>query len=124
MRLGKAESGHVLALRGGRQEGALLFLTAEEHNWCAAETHVRRVGQCRRAASARDLLDRDGGADAVAAGAAVLFGERDAHQAQLTHLAERLGGELSGLIHKACARGDLLLGELAHRLADHALFFR
>src|SRR5262245_46182838 len=82
---------------------------------------MRRIGQRGRTAGARDLLDRYGCADAIGAGAAIRFRKRDAHQAQLAHLAERLGWEFAGLVHMACLRRDLLLGELAHRLADHPL---
>ncbi len=84
---------------------------------------MRRVGQRGRATRAGDFLDRDRRAHIVGARAAILLGKGDTHQAQLTHLAERLGGELARLIDMPGLGSDLFLGELAHRLADHALFF-
>jgi len=76
----------------------------------------------RRATRARYLLDSDRRAQAIRARAAEFFGERDAHQAKLAHLAKDRGGKLAGLIHMAGLWRDLLLGELAHRLANHLLF--
>src|SRR4029079_3886566 len=122
VRLGQAERGDVFALSGWLEKGTLLLLGAEQRDRGAAQAHVRRVSQRGRTTGACDLLDGDRSAQAIGAGAAILLGEWYTHQAKLAHLAEGRGRELAALVHVAGIRRDLLLGELAHCLADHLLF--
>ena len=68
-----------------------------------------REDDARTAVHTGQLLHRDGVAQGVQAGAAVLLGVRNAHPAQLTQLFDSLFGELVVLIHQKCEGLDLLL---------------
>ena len=63
----------------------------------------------RAAVHTGQLLHRDGVAQGVQAGAAVLLGVGNAHPAQLTQFFDSLFGELVVLIHQKCEGLDLLL---------------
>ena len=68
-----------------------------------------REDHARAAVHTSQLLHRDGVAQGVQAGAAVLLGVRNAHPAQLTQFFDSLFGELVVLIHQKCEGLDLLL---------------
>ena len=61
----------------------------------------------------RELLDRDRVGERVAARAAPLLGERDAHQAELGQLRDELVGEAVLAVELLGDGRDSLLGELA-----------
>ncbi len=63
----------------------------------------------------RELLDRERVLEGRAARAADALGEGDAHPSQLTHPAHDLGREGLGAVELLGHRGDLALGEIAHR---------
>ena len=67
------------------------------------------------------LLDGERVGERVGAAAAVLLGERDAHQPQLAHLRHELVGEGLGAVELLGDRRDLVAREVAHRVAEQAL---
>jgi hypothetical protein len=70
------------------------------------------------------FLHRQNALEEAAAAAAVLFGDLDAHQAQLEELADDVLAEDAGFVHFADMRADLLARELAHGGLKELLFFR
>ena len=54
----------------------------------------------------------------VRAGAAVGFGNLDAHDAEVEELVDELAGHLRLLVHVADERPDLSIGELVHAVAE------
>ena len=68
-----------------------------------------REDNARAAVHTGQLLHRDGVAQGVQTGTAVLLGEGNAHPAQLTQLLDSLLGKLIVLIHQKCEGLDLLL---------------
>ena len=87
--LGQPERAEPLARAQPRQPLALLLLGAEQVDRLRAERGVRAQRDRHRGVHARELLDRERVGERVAAAAAVLLGERDAHQVQLAELARR-----------------------------------
>ena len=75
------------------------------------------------AAGLGDLLHGHGVGQIVAAGAAVLLGERDAQQAQLCQLGDGLAGEAFFFVDLLRQRLYLVLGEFAVHLAEHLMLF-
>ncbi len=75
-------------------------------------------GDRDRGVHARELLHRERVGERVAAAAAVLLGEGDAHQAQRAELGDDLIGEGLRAVELLGDRRDLALGELAHGAAD------
>jgi hypothetical protein len=69
----------------------------------------------------RELLDGDRVGERVGPRAAVLLGERDAHQPQLAELGHDLVGEPLLPVELLGHRGDLLLGEVADGAADEVV---
>ena len=69
----------------------------------------------------RELLDRERVRDGVAAGTAVLLGDRQPHQAQLAEVGDDLVRKTRLAVELLCDRRDLLARELAHRVADELL---
>ena len=67
------------------------------------------------------LLDRQSKREAVGAPAAVLFGEGDAHEAELPELGDRLIGEDFGAVELSGDRRNLLASELTHSVAEQTL---
>ena len=122
--LGEAEGPQLLA---GAQVGQillLLLLGAVLKDGGAAQRGVGGYDDGGGAAHLGQLLHAHGVGQHVAAGAAVLLGEVDAHHAQLGHLLHGLHGEALLLVDLLGQRLDLGLGELAVHLADHLLLFR
>ena len=75
------------------------------------------------AAGLGDLFNGHGVGQVVAAGAAVLLGERDAQQAQLCQLGDGLAGEALFFVDLLRQRLYLVLRELAVHLAEHLMLF-
>ena len=73
------------------------------------------------AADLGQLLNAHGIGQHIAAGAAVLLGEVDAHHAQLGHLLDGLHGEALFLVELLGQGLDFGLGKFAVHLADHLL---
>jgi hypothetical protein len=70
-----------------------------------------------------DLEHRQGVADRIHAGAAVLGRHLDAHQAVLTEHADVLQRELAGTVEFGGGGRDALLRDATGDVADHQLFF-
>ena len=109
-----------LAARDARQVRALELLGAEvddrQHRQLRDQEH-----EARRRAHPRQLLGRDRLGDEVRARAAVLDRQTERRQLHRHERVERvpvISGELVGLRRP---RGDLVLAELAHDLAELAL---
>jgi hypothetical protein len=83
---------------------------------------VRRDRDRHRRVDPRQLLDRDRVRECVAPSAAVLLGDRDAHQAELRHLRDELVREAVLAVELLCDRRDLLQREGADRVADQLVF--
>ncbi len=122
--LGQAEGADLLAGQQVRQVLHLLLLGAVLKDGGAAQRGVGGDDNGGGAAHLGQLLHAHGVGQHIAAGAAVLLGEVDAHHAQLAHLLHGLHGEALFLVDFLGQRLDLVLGELAVHLADHLLFFR
>ena len=76
------------------------------------------IGQTHCTAGTADLLHRHHMREIAEPGTAVLLGHGDAQHAQLAHLAPQVHGELVLVVDLGRARGDLGLGEVAHRVAQ------
>ena len=76
------------------------------------------------AADLGQLLNAHGIGQHIAAGAAVLLGEVDAHHTELGHLLHGLHGEALLLVQLLGEGLDLSFREFAVHLADHLLLFR
>src|SRR5690606_6015957 len=84
-----------------------------------AEPDPGRQGDAHRLIDPAELLDGDAQRGEVATGAAVLLGEHDAEQAELTHLLHDVDREVVLDVPAGRVRRDLTLGELSHHLAEH-----
>ncbi len=71
---------------------------------------------------ATELLDESAEAGEVRAGPAVLLREVGAQEPHLAEGSKDLQGELVRLLHGLDVLGQFLLGEAAHRLAEHDVF--
>ena len=106
------------------QPPLLLLLGAEEVDRHRPERRVRRDGDRDGRVDPGQLLDRERVGDGVAAGAAVLLRDRQAHQAELAELGDELVREARLAVELLGHRRDLLPGELAHGVADELLLLR
>ena len=88
-----------------------------------AQAVVRGHRQRDAGIDARQLLDADAVVDRRHAGAAVLLGKLDAHQAERGQLRHQLGGKVLRLVPLAHVRADFGLGELADAAAQQLLLF-
>jgi hypothetical protein len=79
---------------------------------------VRRGGDRDRRVDPRQLLDRDGVGDGVRSAAAVLLGDRHAHQAELGELRDQVVGKTRLAVELLGHWCDALLREVAHGLPD------
>lgn len=73
--------------------------------------------------SAGELLDADDGRGEVHAGAAVLLGDLDAHEALLEELLYNGGVHLLGFVHVSRLGEDDLVGELGHGFGHGGFYF-
>src|SRR5207237_10814140 len=84
-----------------------------------AQVRVRAVGKPDRRGSARDLLHRDNVGEVAHHGAAVVFLDRDAQEAELAELGPQIARKLVRAVDLGGARRDFLPGEVLHRFAQH-----
>ena len=82
---------------------------------------MRRDGDRDGRVDARQLLDRDRVRDRVAARAAVLLRDREAHEAELAELRDELVREATGQVELLGDRLDPLSRERPDRVADQLL---
>ncbi len=66
-----------------------------------------------------EFVDRDHEGDPVHSGSSEILGPGNPEQPQLRHLLDVLPGKLRPLVQLSGDGRDLVLGELAHHLADH-----
>ena len=85
---------------------------------------MRGDGDRDRRVDPRQLLDRDRVRQRVGAAAAVLLGDRHAHQPELGHLGDELVREALLAVELLGDRRDLLDRELPHRVADQLVLGR
>ena len=71
-----------------------------------------------------DGFDSEDGVKKATAGASLLLGNLDAHQAHGKELVDKAGGELLLVVHLADQRRNGLLRKLADRGVEKPLFFR
>ena len=109
--LGEAEGADLLALGQGHQILLLLLLGAVGEDGPGAQGHVGRQDDAGAAVHPGELLHRDGVADDIQSGTAVLLGIGDAHEAHLPQLPDGLIGELVLLVHQEGLGLHLRLGE-------------
>ena len=88
-----------------------------ERGVCGERDRDRRV-------DARELLDRDRVGERVAARAAELLGERDAHQPELGHLRDELVGKPALAVELLGDGRDAIDGERAHGVAEELVLGR
>ena len=119
--LGQPEGCELAAGSEVGQPLALLLLAPEQVDRHRPERGVRRDGDRDGRVDPRQLLDRERIGDRVAAGAAVLLGDRQAHHSELAELRDELVREARLPVELLRHRSDLLACELAHRVAYELL---
>ncbi len=123
LRLGQRVAADLFAAREWREKFFFLLLGPEAMKRIAVQRILHRENDPGRGANARNLFDDDGVGDVVEARAAFGFRQRHCGKAQLRRLAERLAGELPGLVDLARQRFYFAFGEFAHRALQQLLFF-
>ncbi|MNE32408.1 hypothetical protein D3C80_1260190 [compost metagenome] len=121
LRLGEGEGADLLAARQRDEEAALLLVVAEAQDRHAAHRVVHAHDGRAGAVAGGDLLQRQGIGLVAGVAAAQLLRYQHAEEAELAHLADRLGGIAMLAIPLLGERAQALLGELASHLADTQL---
>jgi hypothetical protein len=121
LRLGEPEGAEAPAGAQIGQVALLLLLGAEQVDRLRAERRVRAHRDRHGRVDPRELLDGDRVGQRVAARAAVLLGERDAHEPELAELRDDLVREALLAIELLGHRRDLVAGEVADGLLDEAV---
>ena len=123
--LGQAE-GEDLACGCEGEVLLLLLVTAVNEDHVGSQPVCVEIKGDARAALCK-LVDNDLRGDGVAAAAAVLLGDVDAHQTGLDKLGVDLLVDLhverEGFVHCLVIGGDFVLGELPDHVSDHDLLF-
>ena len=97
------------------QPPVALLVGAEAEDRVRSEPDTRRQGDPHRLVDTAELLDGDAQRREVATTTAPLFGEHDAEQAEVAHRLHDVDREMTRPVPLGGMRGDVLLGELAHR---------
>ena len=113
-----------LPAHSSRHPLLLLLLGAEQVDRLGAQRGVGAQRDGHRGVHPRELLHRQRVGQRVAARAAVLLGERDAHQVQLAQLGDQVVGDRLGPIQLLGHRRHLALGEVADGAADQLVVVR
>ena len=122
LRLGQAERAELPPARRLRQPLALLLLAAEQVDRLGAQRGVGAERDRDRGVDAGQLLDGERVGERVAAAAAVLLGERDAHQARASpSLAHDLVGEALLAVQLLGDRRHLLRAKSRDGALDQAV---
>ena len=106
---------------GSQRLEPLFFLRVVRigHAYAAHRAIVDRDDGRGAAIAGRDFLDHDRQREIVEAGAAELFRHRDAEHAELRELLQRFAREAALAVPCGGVRSELLLREVAQRVADH-----
>ncbi len=104
-----------------RQIAPPLLLGAIARDGSAAQRVADADGHRERRRAPRNLLDDEGGGDAVEPGASVLLRDRHAQQPQLRQASDGAIGELLRTVQRSRRREDLRRHKLPHGLPDEAL---
>src|SRR6266536_6273993 len=84
---------------------------------------IDRRNHAKRCIDTRQLLDHNRVGDIVQPGAAILFVDRDAEEAELAHFLDQIGRPVHCLVARSSGRASLFLGKLAYRLAKQLMIF-
>src|SRR5262249_35473484 len=123
IRLGEPEGGQLATGCEVGQPLAFLLLGAEEENRHRPQRRMRRDGDRDRRVDAGQLLDGDRVRDGVGAGAAVLLGDRDAHEAELPELRDEVVGEPAFAIELLRHRSDAIPCERPDGVSDQLVLW-
>src|SRR5438128_204576 len=123
-RLRERVGAHPFSPRDRFEEPPLLLLGPIVQERFADEAVAHRRDDAGACIPAGELLDRDRIADGVQPRAPVLLRDEDPEESELAHLLGPRVRELLTLVERAGLRDDLLLGEVADRLARNLLDFR
>src|SRR5690606_30886674 len=96
VRLGEAEAAELLTQGDRREPLLLLLLGAELEDRLAAQAHRHRDDAAHRGVGPAELLHPDAVGDVVATDPAVLLGDRQAEEAELTELGDDAGADRLG----------------------------
>ncbi len=121
LRLGEAERPELAPADEVGQPARLLLGSAEVVDRRRAEANRRLERDPDPGIAPRDLLDGDAQRQEIGAGATCLFGERQAEQAELAHLADDVVAELVVAVELHSRRHDHLAREVPARVADRLL---
>ncbi len=102
-----------------RQIAALLRLVAVPAELIDAQIGMRAVGQADRRGSARHLLHRHAMREIAETGAAPLLFDGNAEKPERAELWPQLARKGIGAVDLVGARRDLVLGKIAHGVAQH-----
>ena len=114
----------MLAARQRRDEAGALLVGAEREDRQRRRARVHGDGDSDAGIRAGQLLQHEDVRDEVRAGASVLLGHADAHEAQLGELRVQLVGEAMLAIPRARVGDDLGLRQLAGQRLDRPLVGR
>ena len=121
--LGQAVGEHRLAAGHRREVAAEQIIVTSDHQRHRAELAARGDKRAR-CADACDLLDDDADRERIAALTAVLLGDVESVEAGGHEGVVDVVRELAGLVDLRCTRGDLVLCEPTHHLAELAMLLR
>ncbi len=122
-RLAHRQRAHMLAADQLGQVLRLLRGAAVAADLVDAEVGMRAVAQAHRGAGAGDFFQRHHMRQIAHARAAIGLGHGDAQQAQVAELAPQIHRKLIGAVDFGGARGNFLLGKVAHGLAQSSDVF-
>ena len=100
----------------------MLGFAAERQNRSDSETDPGRQRDVNRRVDGGELLHRDAERREVGARTAQIFGDEEAEQAELAHLAHDVGGEHAFLVPFGGFRGEDLVREVPHDGTERVLF--
>ena len=123
-RLGEPERGQSLARREVGEPARLLLFAPVHEDRHRPERGVRGDRDRDGRVDPRQLLDRDRVRDGVAAGAAVLLGDRKPHEAELGQLGDEVVREAALEVELRGDRCHALSRERSHGVADELLLGR
>ena len=116
---GHGQCPNMLAGNELGQIAGFLFGAAVAVNLIHAQVGVGAIGQADGGGGPREFLHDDDMGEVAHVDAAVLLVDSHADQSQITELGPQIGGKPIVAIDLGGPRSDFLLGEGAHRIAQH-----